>query len=556
MFSLTASHSRRLSTDTTTPDTATGDKPIQPPIRVSPKPKRRRKAHNVFIDDRGFPDESDYYDTLLATMDGGTVLRKTKFPPPDLDVVDPTFNVQYDPEKHAAVLDQYLDLSHLDEDIQRDLRSLIIKYWAVFDESTVFVPVKNYECVIDTGDARPIAVKKIHYGHLETPIMRQCIAALEKVGHIRQIHDGSWLFKALLAPKPHQEHIYNIADFVWRFCVNYIPLNMVTRLLAYPIPRCDTAVMTSSGTCEWYWLMDAPMGFHQLAVAASSQEKLAFQGPDAIKWTYNVMPFGPTNGPATFIACMQDIRTTWTRSAESIGLTVGPDLNSVEIVDDVFSWSRDVTQALRYLECQLRVCKAYRLSLSLKKSHFFPKRVEFVGIDVCADGNRPAMSKRELVAHWPEPVLVRDIAKFVGFGQFYSRFIPNFEIIIAPLREIMKDEYTSPVGDRWTGDAVVAWKQIQNAILSDPCLMRYDPRRLLVLRTDFSAIGMGYVACQPAHDDVSDEAMLKYMSGKGFDFHSPESHAVLRPVEFGSRRCRGNEKRLHSHLGEGFAGDS
>jgi hypothetical protein len=34
-----------------------------------------------------------------------------------------------------------------------------------------------------------------------------------------------------------------------------------------------------------------------------------------------------------------------------------------------------------------------------------------------------------------------------------------------------------------------------------------------------------------------------------------DSTAVLHPVAFGARRCRGNEVRLHSHLGEGFSGD-
>jgi len=120
--------------------------------------------------------------------------------------------------------------------------------------------------------------------------MRKSIAALEKVGHIRQIHDGWWLFKALLAPKPHREHVCNIDDFIWRFCVNYIPLNQVTLLTAYPIPRCDTSVEEAFGG-RWIWLYDAPMGYHQMAVSLETQEKLAFQGPDAIKWTYTVMPF-------------------------------------------------------------------------------------------------------------------------------------------------------------------------------------------------------------------------------------------------------------------------
>jgi hypothetical protein len=49
------------------------------------------------------------------------------------------------------------------------------------------------------------------------------------------------------------------------------------------------------------------MGYHQLAIALASQEKLAFQGPVAIKWTYTAMPFGPTDGPATFITFIHNI---------------------------------------------------------------------------------------------------------------------------------------------------------------------------------------------------------------------------------------------------------
>ena len=69
--------------------------------------------------------------------------------------------------------------------------------------------------IIDTGSTWPIAIKKIHYGDNETVIMRKCIAALTKVRHICQIHNGEWLFKALLAPNPHQENVRNIDDFVW-----------------------------------------------------------------------------------------------------------------------------------------------------------------------------------------------------------------------------------------------------------------------------------------------------------------------------------------------------
>ncbi len=108
-----------------------------------------------------------------------------------------------------------MDLSHLEPDLQERIYDILRRHWSVFDEKGVFVPVKHYKCVIDTGNSWPIAVKKILYGKQETVIRCKCIAALEKVDHIRQITDGGWLFKALLAAKPHQKHVCCIDDFVW-----------------------------------------------------------------------------------------------------------------------------------------------------------------------------------------------------------------------------------------------------------------------------------------------------------------------------------------------------
>ena len=125
--------------------------------------------------------------------------------------------------------------------------------------------------------------------------------------------------------------------------------------------------------------------------------------------------------------------------------------------------------------------------------------------------------------------------KFVGFMQFYSQFIPNFETRIAPLREIMLKDYTVPVGTAWTDCANASFNEMHQAILSDPVLQRYDHRKLLVLRTDFSADSFGYVACQPADDDVSLKAMNEQMRGGGFNFMRKTSSAILHPVAFGCR---------------------
>jgi hypothetical protein len=255
----------------------------------------------------------------------------------------------YDKAQHRPRLHEQLDLFHLNKPLRDRIYALVIKYWSIFDKHGIFVPVRNYKCVIDTGNAAPIAINKIYYGPKEIPIMRKAIAALQKVGHIRQIHNGRWLLKAVLAPKPHQEHICHINDFVWRFCVNYALLTLFTCIIAYPIPRCDSALFIQFGNGLWLWLFDTSSGYHQLAVALESQERLAFQGPDAIKWTYMVMPFDPTNGPAMFINFIYNVNNQWKSLASLLGITIGEDTNTRIIIDDIVSHGTDTDTLIHYM---------------------------------------------------------------------------------------------------------------------------------------------------------------------------------------------------------------
>jgi hypothetical protein len=144
------------------------------------------------------------------------------------------------------------------------------------------------------------------------------------------------------------------------------------------------------------------------------------------------MPFGPTNGPVTFINFAHDICSVWQEEARRHGVPIGDQYNTRIIVDDFVNWGKDLALALLYMRCQLMVCQAYNLSLSLKKAKIFPARFEFVGVDVCSDGNRPARSKYVLLETCPDPIEVRKVAKFIGFGQFYSRFIPNLSFVSCP----------------------------------------------------------------------------------------------------------------------------
>ncbi len=69
----------------------------------------------------------------------------------------------------------------------------------------------------------------------------------------------------------------------------------------------------------------------------------------------------------------------------------------------------------------------------------------------------------------------------MGFLQFYSAFIPFFEVRVKPLREIMMQKYTSHVGNLWDSTATTAFEELRHCILRDPCLRRFDHKKFTIL---------------------------------------------------------------------------
>jgi hypothetical protein len=131
---------------------------------VVPKPKQQKQLQKIFLGNQGFPDQSNEFDQLLYNVDGGPVLQKLRYPMANLDgLIYPRFHSPFIHEQHKDLMWKQIDLSHHDPNFQGQVYTLIRKYWLVFNEQKVFVPVKYYYCIIDTGMAQPIAVKKILY---------------------------------------------------------------------------------------------------------------------------------------------------------------------------------------------------------------------------------------------------------------------------------------------------------------------------------------------------------------------------------------------------------
>ena len=78
--------------------------------------------------------------------------------------------------------------------------------------------------------------------------------------------------------------------------------------------------------------------------------------------------------------------------------------------------------------------------------------------------------KIQTVVNWPRPTCLKDFQAFIGFGNFYRRFIQEFSKIISPLvRLTMKD-----VPFNWNPDCQAAFDRLKAAFTAAPVLAPFD----------------------------------------------------------------------------------
>ena len=215
---------------------------------------------------------------------------------------------------HQAEFDSVITISPtLPEKIRVRLQDIIQTHWDAFAAAGVIRSVIGYEFCIDTGVSPPVACRRQRYGIHESKIIEEQAAILRQNNWTRSCPSGGYCSLIVLAPKPHQESVTNILDFVWRMCVSYRGLNAVTSPFEYPIPRNDEALDNFGvGAGKLYWIsVDAKSGYHQIAVREKDQDKLAFYLPNDTKETFTVMPFGPKNAPACYTVLMYYMRLEW-----------------------------------------------------------------------------------------------------------------------------------------------------------------------------------------------------------------------------------------------------
>ena len=138
--------------------------------------------------------------------------------------------------------------------------------------------------------------------------------------------------------------------------------------------------------------------------------------------------------------------------------------------------------------------------------------------------------KIEAITNWKAPTSVKGVRSFLGFANFYRRFIQDFANTAAPLTRLTRD-----VTWRWTQEEQEAFNKLKAVFISEPILAHFHPDRETVVETDSSGYAVGGVLSQ--YDEKGVLRPCAYFSRKNnphecnYEIYDKEMLAIIRCLE-------------------------
>ena len=302
-----------------------------------------------------------------------------------------------------------------------------------------------------------------------------------------------------------------------RVCQDYRGLNNVTIKNRYPLPLVRE---TLDALChsKYFTKLDIIAAYNKLRIAEGHEWKTAFITRFGLFETL-VMPFGLCNAPAEFQHYINHI------------LFDLLDKFCTAYLDDVLIYSQTKKEHREHVRQVVARLRDAGLQIDINKCEFETTRTKYLGLIITTEGIEMDPDKVTAISSWLPPTSVRDLQKFLGFANFYRRFIKNFSQLCRPLNDLLK----KGVPWQWGRVHQQAFANLKVAFSTAPTLAFFDYNRKTILETDASDWASGGVLSQ-----IDDEGILRpvaYFSAKhsasecNYEIYDKELLAIIKSLE-------------------------
>ena len=231
---------------------------------------------------------------------------------------------------------------------------------------------------------------------------------------------------------------------------------------------------------KYFTKLDIRWGYNNIRIREQDQWKAAFRTPQGL-FEPTVMFFGLCNSPATFQSIMDDIF----REEQGLGWLQ-------KYIDDILIAAKTKEELKERTLRVLKKLKEHDLYLKPEKCEFYQDRVEYLSFIISEGKIEMDPKKIAGIADWPIPTTLKQLRSFLGFGNYYRRFIKGFSDVAQPLNELLKKE--TPF--EWTQERDKCFNDLKRRFTTKPVLIMPDQTKPFWVESDASKYATGGVLMQ------------------------------------------------------------
>ena len=458
-----------------------------------------------------------------------SVMAANKIPPKIAPRINKQNETQEQTKPRLEELLEKLDLSGIKDwsiENQKAVYKLIEDYQHLFAMNIKELgktSLVKHEIKLDNTIPFKERYRKIPYHQYEE--VRKHLKEMLEIGAIRK-SVSPWASPIVLVKKK---------DGSIRFCIDLRKLNNRTIKDAQSLPRIEDSLECLAGAAI-FTSLDLVSGYWQVELTEESKPLTAFTVGPLGFYECVRMPFGLTNAPATFQrlmeSCLGELHLRW----------------CIIYLDDIIIFSKTPQEHIERVRGVFAKLDAAGLRLKPSKCEFFKTKISYLGHIVSKAGIETDPKKIADILAWPEPKTVTDVRSFLGFTNYYRKFIHQYAQKAKPLNKLISGENASKKKARveFDDECKQAFEMLKEICSKTPILAYADYTKPFKLHTDASEKGLGAVLYQEQDDKT--HRVIAYASRtlnkaeKNYDAHRLEFLALKWSVT----------ERFHEYLYGGY----
>jgi len=169
----------------------------------------------------------------------------------------------------------------------------------------------------------------------------------------------------------------------------------------------------------------------------------------------------------------------------------------VVYLDDILIFTETLEEHQKITHRVLELLEKHKLYLRPDKCEFEKATIEYLGVII--SHNSVAMDPVKIagVTEWPALTNKKEVQSFLGFTNFYRRFIRDFSEHTCPLFDLTCNDS----GWRWGEAECTAFARLKGSVTSAPVLISPDPTKPFHIEADSSDFATGAVLSQISLED-------------------------------------------------------